>query len=477
MASTALRDVDTVIVGNGPSALILSYILHGHIPYYARPHHDPLLRAKLESRPNLLDLTPDLYAHFQSSLRYSTQALPVNTLLDTLIRPNADTEIDPESCVDWRYEPDQAVSHVALGNTPDAGGQWTDNPVAANSDIGTLSYAEMLSLPGYSFADHWKAVNGEPLPHFLRPTRTQVAAYYKAYPHAVGIAKSILNSSGFSAADVIISTPPHRKVIHMFNWSPEDRPSPLRGCHHQAYPEYAGIYRQMKLAALSSSRSKSAASPLNRKKNNPFFAQRDWASVYEGLANATIMDVTSIDDFAIIKIRLESGDIIERAVGGIDYVVGRRGSLEYLEEPLRSEVNGPATSQSEEDDEPSPGLISGRTLREKVEEDLEIAPSVFVIGSLTGDSLVRHAFGACSYAGGRILDAKHEFAEENGCVASAAKTKIPTPPRSPVHKGVNGHSRNGSSPKIRPNGVSHQDLHLDRRKLPMAIVSQDTESQ
>ncbi|KKY15819.1 hypothetical protein UCDDS831_g07421 [Diplodia seriata] len=257
MASTALRDVDTVIVGNGPSALILSYILHGHIPYYARPHHDPLLRAKLESRPNLLDLTPDLYAHFQSSLRYSTQALPVNTLLDTLIRPNADTEIDPESCVDWRYEPDQAVSHVALGNTPDAGGQWTDNPVAANSDIGTLSYAEMLSLPG----------------------------------------------------------------------------------------------------------------------------------VYEGLANATIMDVTSIDDFAIIKIRLESGDIIERAVGGIDYVVGRRGSLEYLEEPLRSEVNGPATSQSEEDDEPLPGLISGRTLREKVEEDLEIAPSVFVIGSLTGDSL------------------------------------------------------------------------------------------
>ncbi|KAF9638882.1 hypothetical protein BFW01_g9779 [Lasiodiplodia theobromae] len=529
MASTALRDVDTVIVGNGPSALILSYILHGHIPYYARPHHDPLLRTKLESRRNLLDLTPDLYAHFQSSLRYSTQALPINTLLDTLIRPNADTEIDPESCVDWRYEPDKAVSHLALGNPPHAGGQWTDNPVSASNDIGTLSYAEMLSLPGYSFADHWKALNGEPLPHFLRPTRKQVAAYYKAYPHAVGIAESILNGaqvsgvsrtpdgfyigshgirckhlvlasgifsvnippppllsplrsvhnvtkpllvigSGFSAADVIISTPPHRNVIHMFNWSPEDRPSPLRGCHHQAYPEYAGIYRQMKLAALSSSKSKAAASPLMRKKNNPFFARRDWASVYEGLANATIVDVTSIDDFVKITIRLESGDIIERAVGGIEYAVGRRGSLEYLDEPLRSEVIGPTTGGYEEKDEPLPGLISGRTLRDKAEEDLEIAPSVFLIGSLTGDSLVRHAFGACAYAGGRILDAKHEFAGDNGCAASAAKTKIPTPPRSPVHKGVNGHSRNGSSPKIRPNGVSHQDLHLDRRKLPRAML-------
>ncbi|GME25104.1 uncharacterized protein LTHEOB_2587 [Neofusicoccum parvum] len=198
MASTALRDVDTVIVGNGPSALILSYILHGHIPYYARPHHDPLLRTKLESRRNVLDLTPDLYAHFQSSLRYSTQALPINTLLDTLIRPNADTEIDPESCVDWRYEPDKAVSHVALGNAVCAGGQWADEPVSASSDIGTLSYAEMLSLPGYSFADHWKAVNGEPLPHFLRPTRTQVAAYYKAYPHAVGIEGSISSNAQVS---------------------------------------------------------------------------------------------------------------------------------------------------------------------------------------------------------------------------------------------------------------------------------------
>lgn len=524
------------IAGNGPSALILSYILHGHIPYYTRPHHDPLLHAKLESRRNLLDLTPDLYAHFQSSLRYSTQALPINTLLDTLIRPNADTEIDPQSCVEWRYEPDKAVSHVALGDAAHAGGQWADEPVSASSDIGTLSYAEMLSLPRYSFADHWKAVNGEPLPHFLRPTRTQVAAYYKAYPQAVGIAESIQSNvkvshvsrtadgfyfgshgirckhlvlasgifsvniplpprlsplcivhnvtkpllvigSGFSAADIIISTPPHRKIIHMFNWKPEERPSPLRGCHHQAYPEYAGIYRQMKLAALSSSKSRASASPLMRKKNNPFFTHRDWATVYEGLANAQVVDVSLIDGFAKVTFRLESGEHIERAIGGIEYVVGRRGSFEYLVDSLRSEVIGPTSGHDDEEENPSPGLISGRTLREKAEEDLEVAPSVFAIGSLTGDSLVRHAFGACAYAAGRILDAKHEFAEENHCAAAVAKTKMPTPPRSPVQKGVNGHSRNGSSPKIRPNGVSHHDLHLDRRKLPRAMVLQETERQ
>ena len=99
MARSLPKCVDTLIIGNGPSALVLSYILHGHIPYYVGGHHDAILDAKLQKSPNLLHLTPDLYAHFLSSLRYSTQALPVNTLLDTLVRPNADTEeIGRASC-------------------------------------------------------------------------------------------------------------------------------------------------------------------------------------------------------------------------------------------------------------------------------------------------------------------------------------------------------------------------------------------
>ncbi|KAK7526132.1 uncharacterized protein IWZ02DRAFT_209311 [Phyllosticta citriasiana] len=521
MAQSALGDVDTVIVGNGPSALILSYILHGHIPYYSRPHHDALLHAKLESRRNLLDLNPDLYDHFRSSLRYSTQALPVNVLLDTLIRPNADTEINPESCVEWRFEPDKAVPHIALGTASFAGGQWAEDPVETSSEIGTLSYAEMLSLPGYSFPDHWQATFGKPLPQFLRPTRAQVASYYRAYPHAVGIADSIRTGikiknvsrtadgfhigshnvsckhlvlasgiftvnlapppllapisrvkndtkpllvigSGFSAADVILSTPPHQKIIHLFRWAPEDRPSPLRGCHHQAYPEYATIYRQMKLAALNLGTRKAAASPLMRKKKNSFFSHRDWASVYEGFANAEVENVPNADCATVI-IRLESGELVEREIGGLQYVVGRRGSLDYLEPALRDEV---LTNQNPEpnhalhsvtDDADDRGLISGRTLRVQAENDLEVAPQVFIIGSLTGDSLVRHAFGGCAHAAGRILDAKQEFASD-----AASTQKTLTPPRSPIRNGV-AHL-NGIA-KIATNGTGHQDLHLDRRKL------------
>jgi hypothetical protein len=279
------------------------------VPYYVGGHYDSILDAKLRKEPNLLHLTEDLYAHFASSLRYSTQALPVNTLLDTLIRPNADTELNPTSCVQWRYEPEKAVSHVAIGDTEHAGGQWADKPVSASADIGTLSYAEQLSLPGYSYEVHLAKRETQDQCDFVRPSRAEVADYLRAYPAAAGIADSVfagtkiedvrrtkdgfvigslgirckhlvlasgtfsvnippplslapvaqLNNiqhpllvigSGFSAADVIISAPATRRIIHIFQWAPEKRPSPLRACHHTAYPEYATVYRQMKLAAI-----------------------------------------------------------------------------------------------------------------------------------------------------------------------------------------------------------------------------------
>lgn len=516
MASSLPQYVDTVIIGNGPSALTLSYILHGHIPYYVGAHHDTILDSKLSTRPNLLNLTPDLYAHFQSSLRYSTQALPINTLLDTLLRPNADTEINPKSCIKWEHALEKAVSHIAIGNSPHAGGQWAESPVRASRDIGTLSYAEMLSLPGYSYSDHYAAMRKEPMPDFVRPTRSEVAEYFKAYPAAVGISDAIHASiqvdrvfrtadgffigshgihckhlvlasgiftanippppllaplagqdsitepllvigSGFSAADVIISTPPNRKIIHIFQWNPEERPSPLRGCHHTAYPEYATIHRQMKLAAISSSKRAPAKSPLMRRKSNPFFSYRDWESIYEGLPNAEILDVTTDAEKSIVQVRLESGDVIERTVGHLEYVVGRRGSLGYLDPELRNEVlgDGPLDTPSTEDQAST--LISGRTLRAKAEADLEVAPNVFITGSLAGDSLVRHAVGGCVYAAGHILDPARRS------TGKASPDSAGTPAR------LSPSASSSGTPIIRANGSAHQDLHLDRRELTRAI--------
>jgi hypothetical protein len=506
--------------GNGPSALILSYILHGHVPRYIGGHHDGILDAKLKKEPDLLSLTPDLYAHFASSLRYSTQALPVNTLLDTLIRPNADTELNPKSCVEWRYAPEKAVSHVAIGDTQHAGGQWADSPVSASAEIGTLSYAEQLELPGYSYAEHLAKREKQDQVDFVRPSRNEFADYLRAYPQAVGIADAVFAGikvedvhrtrdgffigslgiqckhlvlasgtftvnipppqslapiaqlesthepllvigSGFSAADVIISAAPTRRIIHLFQWAPEKRPSPLRGCHHSAYPEYATVYRQMKVAAISSNKTRTVKSPTARRRSNPFSQSRDW-NLYEGFPNASITTVsTSPDTSAVtVTILLASGNSTTRTVGGLAYVVGRRGTLSFLSPALRTEIMSsndhilPVNTQS---------LISGRSLRAKAELSLEVARNIFITGSLTGDSLIRHSIGGCVFAAGRIMDVIPTIYSPDSTPSPTSSTPRSESPS----EADSGLELERTSTRELTNG--HADLHVDRRTLARSV--------
>jgi hypothetical protein len=461
-----------------------------------------VLDGKLHNVPDLLQIDQHLWSHFDSSIRYSSQALPINALLDTLVRPNGDTAIDQRSCVTWKFEPWKAVSHVVLTSSSVTGGQWTTKNSSAVDAIGTLSYAEMLSLPGYSFAEHHERVYGSPLPALQRPSRSEVSSYFAAYPEAVGISKVVhtgsdvsrvsravggfniqpfgiacrhlvlasgihdheispppllrplktidspanpllIIGSGFSAADAIISTPASRKILHIYRWNPESRPSPLRGCHRQAYPEYACVYRQMKVAALSNSTTPLSMPPLARKRGNPFFKQRDWRSVYEGLPNATIDSVVPAESLAIVKIRLEDGTCVERVIGGLEYHVGRRGSLDYLDPTLWNEVVEPAAASR---DVQQSKCITSRTLRRKAETDTEVAPLVFITGSLTGDTLVRHAYGACVHAASRIV---------------SEQLLTLAPRQSPLPTGL--FERNDSvASAVAANGVEYEDLYQER---------------
>ncbi|KAK5407260.1 hypothetical protein LTR06_008002 [Exophiala xenobiotica] len=524
------REVDTVIVGNGPSALILSYILHGNIPSYdeSSPHPDHILHDKLHGRHennnnnDLLDFHVDaLTDHFAASrFSYSTQALPINVLLDTLVRPLGETDdAQKKTCLKWRKDPSRAIEHVIIGNTKSAGGQWVDNPVHASWDIGTLSYAGMLSLPGYSFDEHYKRRNGRSSPFYLRPSRREVADYLAAYPEQVGIAKYIHNGqhvtrvsrrnggrgfyigshdilcknlvlasgifdtlipppamldpllglapvtgvapspspsptssssapdtilvvgSGFSAADVIISTPSNQKIIHVYKWAPTTSPSPLRACHQQAYPEYAGVYRRMKLAALSTPQSNSnykRPRPRNlRSHSSGFDISRDWKATYEGLPNAEILDV-KLTGYGLATVTFTSSkeggggggggnerSSFQRRVSSLAYVVGRRGSLDYLSTDLRAEFLPPRDGGSSSGS--GTGTISGQTLREQANEDLEIAPHVFVIGSLTGDSLIRFAYGGCAYAAGKIMKRSRSRLDDAATKKGSATTTAPAP--------------------------------------------------
>lgn len=475
--------------------MILSYILHGHLPFYSStpPHPDPLLDDKLKAAPDLLNAdVRALTAHFAASrLSYSTQALPVNVLLDTLVRPSAD--IDEAGCatnVEWRNVPDKAVPHLVFGKAPQPGGQWTDDPHGASWDIQTLSYATMLSLPGYSFADHHWKTTGKELAPFTRPTRREIADYFRVYPAAVhiddvfrcgedleGISRTtdgfyiqshdlhckrlvlasgifsevlapppvlqpvlqtqpipkaplLIIGSGFSAADAIISTSPDQKILHVFRWSPEDRPSPLRSCHQQAYPEYAGVYRLMKRAALAASGTSKTQRPKYRRgTSSAFLESRHLDELYEGVCNVDVTAVEIENGQAQITFRREDGTSFCRAVRGLVYAAGRRGNLNYLGTELRSEVLGR--------DDPEPA-VSGQTLRAKAMEDLEVAPGVHVIGSLTGDSLVRFAYGGCVSTASRLIHEREGDRGQRSMCSSMLSTRPPSSSLA-VMNGIDGH--------------------------------------
>jgi hypothetical protein len=249
--------------------------------------------------------------------------------------------------------------------------------------------------------------------------------------------------SGFSAADVIISTPPNQKIIHVYKWAPTTSPSPLRACHQQAYPEYAGVYRRMKLAALSTPQSNSNSNhkrsrPRNlRSHSSGFDISRDWKATYEGLPNAEILDVKLTGD-GLATVTFTSGkeggggggggnerSSFQRRVSSLAYVVGRRGSLDYLSTELRAEFLPPRDGGSGSGS--GTGTISGQTLREQANEDLEIAPHVFVIGSLTGDSLIRFAYGGCAYAAGEIMKRSHSRLDDAATKKGSATATATAP--------------------------------------------------
>ncbi len=237
----------------------------------------------------------------------------------------------------------------------------------------------------------------------------------------------------------------------------------------------------MKLAALNAGGSK-ATSPLMRKKSNPFFSDRDWDKGYEGLPNAEVVDVVSDNEVASVVIRLADGNFVERRVSGLEYVVGRRGSLSYLDSDLLAEVirphNGGSLAKEQGTD-----VVSGRSLREKAEIDLQVAPHLFILGSLTGDSLIRFAYGGCIYAAGSIIRSSktriplsHVDGEEQHLSTRAHHGKLISLPENKddedTKSGVNGlphvDTNLGRQRLLRPVEIEHSDIHhwghpVDRR--------------
>ena len=216
------------------------------------------------------------------------------------------------------------------------------------------------------------------------------------------------------------------------------------------------MYRRMKLAVIKASGPKDVFSPLKQGKRNSLFESRDWESVYEGLPNTVIKGAEAQEHGAIVTLQSDDGSPFERKVAGLEYVVGRRGSLQYLDDGLQAEVlghDGGIVGDA--------ASISGLTLRAKVDENLEVAPDVFVIGSLTGDSLVRFAFGGCVYAAREMIRRK-----EKASPLSLRTMDGNVTPDAKSSKNAGGYHKaavkEGENASLRANG--HTDLCVDRKE-------------
>ena len=118
-------------------------------------------------------------------------------------------------------------------------------------------------------------------------------------------------------------------------------------------------------------------------------------------------------DLATVTFRRQDGTVFSRTVGGLVYAAGRRGKLDYLDSELRCEVLGQGNQEGP--------AVTGQTLRAKAIEDLEVAPGVYIIGSLTGDSLVRFSYGGCIYTAGHLIDGERDNRSVCSSFTSSAK--------------------------------------------------------
>ena len=228
---------------------------------------------------------------------------------------------------------------------------------------------------------------------------------------------------------MIISAPPDQKIIHIYKWAPNTSPSPLRACHQQAYPEYAGVYRRMKLAATFQNRRKPSRPRIQRAPSSAFELGRDWGDVYEGIPNTAIIDVTVDGDVGTITCQSGNDPPFQRTVSGLAYVVGRRGSLSFLVPHLQDEVCGPNVDVE---------LVSGQSLREKALWSTEVADNVFITGSMTGDSLIRFAYGGCVYAADRIISRQGSGSDRTSPISTNQSGKS-SPGRTCAMNGLDGH--------------------------------------
>jgi len=177
---------DTVIIGNGPSGITLSYFLSGNWPYYTGTSQDEFLHMRLMEEPDLSLVEQDL--EFLSDGLEGRSSNPVSLLLDTLQKPSADLGLELPSLLSWRHSVEGEVEHVVLGRGM-PGGIWQ----TLDSGLLTVSLGGWMELPNLCMAD-WRRsrmVEQETQQEVgRRAAVSTVASYYLDYVELMGLGQN-----------------------------------------------------------------------------------------------------------------------------------------------------------------------------------------------------------------------------------------------------------------------------------------------
>jgi len=183
---------DTVIIGNGPSAISLSYMLSGNVAYYKGQSDDDLLHNRMNYLKNVPIVLQDLKELSQGLEGRSSNY--VSLLFDALAHPNADLGNDTPSLLDWQKREDLKVDHVVIG--PDVpGGAWR----AMDKDVLTVSLGTWMELPNLPMSD-WLAKNSNSTNNQKKSFKSgdrisvgAVADYYKDYVDRMDLSHNFVN--------------------------------------------------------------------------------------------------------------------------------------------------------------------------------------------------------------------------------------------------------------------------------------------
>ncbi|XP_047035727.1 oxidative stress-induced growth inhibitor 1-like [Helicoverpa zea] len=166
---------EVVVIGNGPSGMVTSFMLAGNVPYLKDIPDDlpidEMLRARLSNVPKGQSLYETDLIELAEGLEGRSHN-PIPLLMDNLLRPCADMGIQADSLIEWKFDIEKQISHIVLGRGP-PGGAWATFPAG----VRTLSPGAWLALPPHAGAGA------------ARLTARAVAAYCRRYVAACKLQK------------------------------------------------------------------------------------------------------------------------------------------------------------------------------------------------------------------------------------------------------------------------------------------------